>query len=75
MMLLLSLEIWGDQFLLPLPLVHLKGIVDAMELNNFAPCIKKVGEAVIPGAELLFQLYNTLGGINGLSELRLKKTA
>ena len=65
----------GDQFLLPLPLMHFKGVIDAMELNNFAPCIKKVGEAVIPGAELLFQLYNTLGGINGLSELRLKKIA
>ena len=30
----------GDQFLLPLPLVHLKGVVDAMELNDFALCIK-----------------------------------
>ena len=49
----------GDQLRLALPLMHFKGVVDPVKLTDLALCVEEMGETVIPGTELLFQLHTT----------------
>ena len=73
LVLLIISAVGGDQLLLALSLMHFKGVVDAAEFTDLAHCIEEMGEAVVPGAELLLQLGNALRRIDGLAELRLQK--
>ena len=71
--LLIISAVSGDQLLLTLSLVHFKSVIDAVEFTDLTHCIEEMGEAVVPGAELLLQLGNALRRIDGLAELRLQK--
>ena len=63
----------GDQLRLALPLMHFKGVVDPVKLTDLALCVEEMGETVIPGTELLFQLHNAFYRVEGLPELRLQE--
>ena len=63
----------GDQFRLALPLMHFKGVVDPVKLTDLALCVEEMGETVIPGTELLFQLHNAFRRVDGLPELCLQE--
>ena len=55
--------------------MHLKAAVHSLQLHDFSAGKEQVGEAVLSGAELLFQLQDMLGRIDGFPEFRLQESA